>query len=535
MVYLHHRSFLPANHPLHSDRHNFPHKKDPKLPPANKTQDFIESTNKKYSVAATKKDKKDITRKYGYKDNYALQKMPNHNRRLSTPVEPMHIVKNVVEHIIRLLAGITDTVKLRNEEKSCRRFPCSWVDSNKILPQAPFSFSKDQLYIANQRARSIRVPHSFDWRSRDLFHYRGMKSHECKEVVCSGIMKYCIRGLLGENQRKTLFRFCDLMSRLYCQQFTAFDTELETDTHLILSLIERDLPVSINVIVFHLLHHFPEYIKLYGPVYGYWMYPFERFNSWISRRVTNRRYPESTVFETYRFYEWASFLQMSRRLPDQSVTVLHVPEYAFIDNQQPSEVSMQCNILNDEDFKRLREFYFNEIPAYRMLYQQYMVDRQKAKDRHQLKKFPSMAQWTPEGPSFTPLEKAMCNGPVNSGKIVKTCNCINNYKREVTYRSSQSSVSETLSFSVAVRLTKEITKLGTINFFLSHSFLEKNYMLARINWYKEYVRDPESGIMTALLSSAAEHISFVHVSQLKEQLVIAPDETDPNKVWILNY
>ena len=50
----------------------------------------------------------------------------------------------------------------------------------------------------------------------------------------------------------------------------------------------------------HLLHHAVEGIQRYGPVYSTWMYPFERFNSWLCRRVLNRARPEATVMETYR-------------------------------------------------------------------------------------------------------------------------------------------------------------------------------------------------------------------------------------------
>ena len=45
----------------------------------------------------------------------------------------------------------------------------------------------------------------------------------------------------------------------------------------------------------------------------------ERSNSWVSRRVLNRRYPESTVLETYRLHEFSSFLQISGQLPDNGI------------------------------------------------------------------------------------------------------------------------------------------------------------------------------------------------------------------------
>ena len=48
------------------------------------------------------------------------------------------------------------------------------------------------------------------------------------------------------------------------------------------------------------------------------MYPLERFNSWIAHRVHNRRYPESTVIETYRLFEFTAFLSVANLLPGDS-------------------------------------------------------------------------------------------------------------------------------------------------------------------------------------------------------------------------
>ena len=50
----------------------------------------------------------------------------------------------------------------------------------------------------------------------------------------------------------------------------------------------------------HLLHHVADGVRNFGPVYGSWMFSYERFNSWLHRRVMNRRFPEATLMETYR-------------------------------------------------------------------------------------------------------------------------------------------------------------------------------------------------------------------------------------------
>lgn len=142
-----------------------------------------------------------------------------------------------------------------------------------------------------------------------------MKSHEWKQIATNGVLKFCLRGLLGRKQRKTIFLLFDTISDI-CANSVNMDSvdDLERQVHKVLALVERDFPVSMQVIVFHLLHHVPMFLKRFGPVHSFWMYNFERFNSWIIRRVLNRRYPESTVIETYRLTEWAHFLELSGQL-----------------------------------------------------------------------------------------------------------------------------------------------------------------------------------------------------------------------------
>ena len=90
--------------------------------------------------------------------------------------------------------------------------------------------------------------------------------------------------------------------------------------HRALSLLEHDFLISVHVISVYLLHHLPVYIAQFGPAHGFWMYPMERFNSWITCRVLNRRYPEPTVMASYRLFELSFFLQMSGQLPEGALS-----------------------------------------------------------------------------------------------------------------------------------------------------------------------------------------------------------------------
>lgn len=318
MVYLGHWQFLQDFDPLHEDRKNFPNKVDPRKSPATKTMAYVKEANERYSAATTAKEAKVIAQETGCKGSYALQQLPGHDRILNTPVDPMHLIKNLGEHVVNLISGASDSPKVRAEEKARKHFRSTWVSENGSLPPAPFCMTKEERDVANNRAMNVQVPHTFVWRPRALFLSKplGLKSHKWKEVMCAGILKYCIRGLLGSKQRTTLFEFCDLLTMVCSEELCATElADLERRVHQVLCLLERDFPVSLHVIVFHLLHHLPVFLQRFGPVYGYWMYPMERFNSWITRRVMNRRFPEATVIETYRLYELANFMDISGQLP----------------------------------------------------------------------------------------------------------------------------------------------------------------------------------------------------------------------------
>ena len=137
---------------------------------------------------------------------------------------------------------------------------------------------------------------------------------------------------------------------------------------------------------------------------------------------------------------------------------------------------------------------------------------------------------------LTPLEQAMCAGPNNKGTILKihVCHYKNSHNRERTYKSEQSSSSKH-SYAVSVEISPETIKFGSIKFFLSHLFVGKSHLLAYIDWFGEYEHETESRIVLASTISMVKHNPFVLISQIRDQLVTAPSETEPNKLYILNY
>ena len=152
MVYLNHRSFLPSIDCLRSDHTSFPSATIRPLP-IPKTMKYIDEANAEY-VVTPNKDKKVLCKKKGCKGPYSLRRLPFHDRYMNTPVEPMHLIKNIAEHIVKMVLGISDSAEVRKEEEHRKRFRDSWVKESKDgeetrIPPAPFCLQKDEKIIAN--------------------------------------------------------------------------------------------------------------------------------------------------------------------------------------------------------------------------------------------------------------------------------------------------------------------------------------------------------------------------------------------------
>ena len=97
-----------------------------------------------------------------------------------------------------------------------------------------------------------------------------LNSNQWKHVIASGILKFCVRGLLGKTQEKTLMELCDVLSILCSEQVNIQNMDaVEYRVHRVLSLMERDFPATVHVITLHLLHHLPMYMQRFGPVYSF--------------------------------------------------------------------------------------------------------------------------------------------------------------------------------------------------------------------------------------------------------------------------
>ena len=535
IIYPGNRRFLRKDDKLRKDKKNFPCQKiDNTDHPEIKTMQYIDKAIMEYSSAESIAQKRQIFQKTGCKGPYALRKLYLHERIKNTPIDPMHLIKNIVSHCVNLIAGHEDSYKVRAEEKIRKRFPSSWVTkkSSTTLPDAPFSLSKDDITLADNRARRILVPSGFDWIPRPIFSKTtGMKSHEWKQIATKGVLKFCLRGMLGRNQRKTLYKLFDLLQCI-CDDQVNNDSidELEEEVHTVLALIERDFPVSMQVIVFHLLHHLPFYLKRFGPVHSFWMYNYERFNSWITRRCLNRRHPESTVIETYRLAEWANFLELSGQLCKGTIRSCQDTSEAD-EYEHHLQGSNNSITLTDEQMKQVKCHYLESIPEFSQLTEQYKDELSKAKD---IQLFPSMSEWSSKNSLLSSHQRKICNDLSRECEKLSTITYKDPYNRSVTLSSMESDCEHTYrrcSYVSSANTTSPM--VGRVVTLFEHIFMSTATRFAYVSWFDSLHYDSDSGLAYVLASVQTQIV--VPVKALSRPLVVAFDDEEPEQLWILNF
>ena len=127
----------------------------------------------------------------------------------NVPVNFMHLQRNVFVHLFQCLTK--NSVKVRDhvlqEERDHRRFLDLWPskdngeDNVQPLP-GPRELTPEEVRIANNRAMSICLQICFVFKSGSWFtNYQKIhRTSDWLKLVITGILKFCLRGLLCERQ-----------------------------------------------------------------------------------------------------------------------------------------------------------------------------------------------------------------------------------------------------------------------------------------------------------------------------------------------
>ncbi|RVW62905.1 hypothetical protein CK203_059764 [Vitis vinifera] len=127
----------------------------------------------------------------------------------------------------------------------------------------------------------------------------GLKSHDYHTLM-QQLLPVALRSLLPKHVRHAIARL-SLFFNALCKTVVDVSTlnKLQNELVVTLCLLAKYFPPSFFDIMIHLTVHLVREVRLCGPVYFRWMYPFERFMKVLKGYVRNHNHPEGCIVECY--------------------------------------------------------------------------------------------------------------------------------------------------------------------------------------------------------------------------------------------
>ncbi|CAL9017311.1 unnamed protein product, partial [Prunus brigantina] len=150
----------------------------------------------------------------------------------------------------------------------------------------------------------MKVPEGYSSNIKNLVSLQdsrllGLKSHDCHTLM-QQLLPVAIRSVLEKPARYAITRLCFFFNAICAKTVDVSKLDkLEEDVVVTLCLLEKYFPPSFFDIMVHLVVHLVREVRLCGPVYFRWMYPFERYMKVLKGYVQNRTRPEGCIAERY--------------------------------------------------------------------------------------------------------------------------------------------------------------------------------------------------------------------------------------------
>ncbi|XP_042386572.1 uncharacterized protein LOC121978271 [Zingiber officinale] len=226
-------------------------------------------------------------------------------------LDVMHIEKNVFESLINTLMNVKgktkDNVAARLDmvEMGIRPELTPIVGEKRTyLPLAACSFTKKEKLQVCKSLKDIKVPEGFSSNMNnivcmDQLKLTCLKSHDC-HVLMQHFLPIVIRDALPKHVRYAIIRLCFFFKDICCKVIDVAKLDkLQSDLVVTLCLLEQYFPPSFLDIMLHLTVHLVREVRLCGPIYFRWMYPFERSMKVLKSYVGSRKHPEGCIVQRY--------------------------------------------------------------------------------------------------------------------------------------------------------------------------------------------------------------------------------------------
>ena len=208
-------------------------------------------------------------------------------------IDVMHVEKNVCESVVNTLLNIVgktkDTEKARLDlvDMKIRNELHLQLKGNKLLkPHACYTLTLEERREFCKFLKSVKFPDGYAANtSRNVNisdgKISGLKSHDC-HVLLQRLLLVGIRPYLNKDVCDVLVELSGFFPKACAKTLYVTDLErLEEGIVIILCKLERIFPPAFFDIMIHLVVHLSHEAKLAGPVSYRWMYPFERYFTYI--------------------------------------------------------------------------------------------------------------------------------------------------------------------------------------------------------------------------------------------------------------
>ncbi|CAL9018480.1 unnamed protein product, partial [Prunus brigantina] len=226
-------------------------------------------------------------------------------------LDVMHIEKNVCDSINGTLLeipgknkdGIAARLDLLNMGVKTDLQP-EYGERRTRLPPGPWNLSRAEKREVCNSFYGMKVPESYSSNIKNLVSLQdskllGLKSHD-SHTLMQQLLPVAIRSVLEKPARYAITRLCFFFNAICAKTVDVSNLDkLEEDVVVTLCLLEKYFPPSFFDIMVHLVVHLVREVRLCGPVYFRWMYPFERYMKVLKGYVQNRTRPEGCIAERY--------------------------------------------------------------------------------------------------------------------------------------------------------------------------------------------------------------------------------------------
>ncbi|KAI5350405.1 hypothetical protein L3X38_003296 [Prunus dulcis] len=310
ICYIGHRKWLPINHPYRRQSAAFNGKPEYGTPPKPLNGEEVLHIVEDINYIWGSKNRGSVGEKHG--DRVCWKKKSKffdleywkyiHVRHV---LDVMHIEKNVCDSIIGALLEILGKNKyeiaaqldLLNKRVKTDLQP-KYGERRTRLPPGPWNLLRAKNIAVCNSFYGMKVPEGYYSNIKNLVSLKdsrllGLKSHDCHTLM-QQLLPVAIRFVLEKLARYAITRLCFFFNAICTKTVDVSKLDkLEEDVVVTLCLLEKYFPPSFFDIMVHLVVHLVREVRLCGPVYFRWMYPFERYMKVLKGYVQNLGVPSS--------------------------------------------------------------------------------------------------------------------------------------------------------------------------------------------------------------------------------------------------